>query len=344
MRRPKKPTVAKKPEESGMPDYKLSLPVLLGLFLFFTIFGGGIAYLAFSATTPTAEAQGPTVIISTETLAADTPAPTDTLVPTFTNTPEPAPTLEPLQYVVQEGDNCLAIAGTFNISLTALINANQLSATNCNIIPGQTLVVPQPTPLPTTEALATLSARQTEAACPIEYVTVQEGDSIEIISQYTRVPVQEILDYNGKTSTALFASEILAIPTCKITADLEGATFTPSPAPTYQAPNLVQPQKGAYFSANDEIVLQWIAPSELRNNEYYLITIVDTTAGGSLVLEDVVKDTRYMVPETAHPDDNKPHIFAWQISVVAFIGEDDQGNPIYRNSSLDSETYYFAWE
>lgn len=343
MRRPKKTNIANNQEESGMPAYNLSLPVLLGLFLFFTIFGGGIAYLAFSTTAPEQEAQSSQVIISTETLAADTPAPTDTLVPTFTNTPEPVPTLEPLEYVVQQDDTCLAIAGTFNISLTALITANGLSASFCNIIPGQTLLVPQPTPIPTTEALATLAARQTEAACPIDYVTVQEGETIEEIAQFVRVPAQEILDFNGKTSSLLFESEILAIPTCKITSDLSGATFTPSPAPTYQAPNLVQPQKGAYFGSGDEIILQWIAPTELHNNEYYLVTVIDNTDGGTLVLEDVVKDTRYVMPETAQPSGSSPHVFAWQVSVVAFIGEDDQQNPIYRDSSLTSEMYYFAW-
>lgn len=345
MRRPKKTTVAKNPEESGMPDYSFSLPVLLGLFLFFTIFGGGIAYLAFSTTAPTEEAQGgSTVIFFTETIAPDTPSPTDTLAPTITNTPEPQPTLEPIPYVVQDGDNCSGIAGTFNISLTALISANDLSATSCNIIPGQTLLVPQPTPIPTTEALATVAARQTEQACPIDYVYVQAGETIEEIAQFVRVPAQEILDFNGKTSSTLFEGEALAIPTCKITSDLSGATYTPSPAPTYQAPSLVQPAKGEYFEGNDEIILQWTAPAELRNNEYFLITIIDNTAGGTVVLEDIVKDTRYVMPATAQPDDGGPHIFAWKISVIAFIGEDDQQNPVYRDSSLDSDMYYFAWE
>ncbi|MCB2178929.1 LysM peptidoglycan-binding domain-containing protein [bacterium] len=344
MRRPKKTTVAKSPEESGMPDYKFSLPVLLGLFLFFTIFGGGIAYLAFSSLAPTQEAQGEsTVIFFTETIAPDTPAPTDTLVPTITTTPEPQPTLEPLSYVVQEGDSCSAIAGTFNISLTALITMNNLSASTCNIIPGQTLLVPQPTPIPTTEALATLAARQTEQACPIDYVTVQAGESIEEIAQFVRVPAQDILDFNGKPSPTLFEGELLAIPTCKITSDLTGATFTPSPAPTYQAPSLIQPAKGQVFGSNDEIVLQWMAPAELRNNEYFLLTIIDNTDGGNVVLEDIVKDTRYVMPETAQPTGNTMHIYAWKISVVAFIGQDDQSNPIYRDSSLESEMYYFAW-
>ncbi len=55
----------------------------------------------------------------TDTPALDTPVPTDTLVPTVTNTPEPQPTLPPIEYIVQSGDTCQAIAGAFKISTTA---------------------------------------------------------------------------------------------------------------------------------------------------------------------------------------------------------------------------------
>ena len=343
MRRPKKTTIAKKDADAGMPGYRLSLPILLGLFLFFTIFGGGIAYLAFAADQPE-QATGPTeLVIATDTVPPDTPTPTDTLVPTETNTPEPQPTLPPIEYIVKEGDSCQQIAGFFNISMNALITSNNLSV-NCFIVAGQTLLVPQPTPIPTNDAIATLSARQTEAACPIDYVTVQEGDTIDVISQYTRVPAADILSYNGKPSPQLFAGEVLAIPTCKITTDLEGATCTPSPAPTYQASELIQPSKGTFFRSGDEIILQWLAPAELRSNEFFLVTLVDNTDGGEIILEEAVKDTRYVVPQSAQPEGSSPHVYAWQVSIVALIGEDDQGNPIYREGSLESEPYYFAWE
>jgi len=276
-------------------------------------------------------------------LSRSTPSPTDTPIPTITDTPEPAPTLPPISYTVQTGDTCQAIAGAFNISTTALITANGLSV-NCYLVAGQVLQVPQPTPLPTSEAIATQAARQTEAACPIEYVTVQTGDTIEIISQYTRVPIEEILAYNGKPSPVLFAGEILAIPTCKQTTDLSGATYTPSPAPTYQAPQPIQPPKGTYFRSGEEIILQWVAPAELRNNEFYLLTITDSTDGGSLVLEQTLKDTRFIVPVDFQPTGSNPHIYAWKVGVVAQIGEDAEGNPLFRTAAADSEVLYFAWE
>jgi LysM repeat protein len=342
MRQPKKTTIAKKDNRSGLPSYNLSLPVLLVMFIFFMVFGGGLAYLA-TQNTPTQTAEPTAFVFATDTIQADTPVPTDTPPPTITNTPEPIPTLPPIDYTVQEGDTCQAIAGAFNISTTALIVSNGLSV-NCYLVIGQKLLVPQPTPLPTTDAIATQSARQTQAACPIEFVTVQSGDTIEIISQYTQVPAEEILSYNGKPSPLLFAGEILAIPTCMKTVDLSGATFTPSPAPTYQAATVIQPPTGSYYRTGEEIILQWVSPAELRTNEFFLVTIIDSTDGGTLVLEETVKDTRFIVPATAQPEGTNPHIYAWKIGIIAQIGEDADGNPIFRESGPDSAMAYFAWQ
>lgn len=345
MKRPKKKTTiatSSSAASQGMPSYNLSLPILLVLFVFFTILGGGLAYLATSmSSTPQAEA--PTsFVLATDTIPADTPVPSDTPQPSITNTSPPPPTLQPTPYTVQSGDTCPAIASFFNISVEALTLANNLSV-NCFLVEGQVLLVPQATPLPTTEALATQYAKQTEAACPIDYVTVQAGDTIEIISQYTAVPAAEILSYNGKTSNLLYAGEVLAIPTCKQTVDETGATYTPSPAPTYSPAQLLQPPTGQYFGRNDEVILQWMAASELRNNEFFLVTIVDFTEGGQIVLEETVKDTRYIVDPTYQPGGNNPHIYAWKIGILALIGEDAEGKPIYREAGPDSEFQYFGW-
>jgi LysM repeat protein len=345
MKRPKKRTTVETSStpSQGMPSYSLSLPILLVLFVFFTVLGGGLAYMATSLG-GTPEAEAPTAfVVATDTVPPDTPVPTDTQEPTITNTAAPIPTLEPTPYTVQSGDTCPAIAGFFNISVEALVAANGLSV-NCFLVEGQVLLVPQPTPLPTTEALATQAYVQTQAACPIDYVTVQSGDTIEVISQYTRVPVEEILQYNGKTSSLLYAGEVLAIPTCKETTDLSGATYTPSPAPEYPAAELLQPPTGTYFSRNDEVILQWLAASELRENEYFLVTIVDSTDGGSIVLEETVKDTRFIVDSSYRPSDSAPHIYGWKIGILALIGEDAEGQPIYREAGPDSEMSYFAWD
>lgn len=325
-----------------MPSYSLSLPVLLVLFVFFTILGGGLAYLAASmSATPAADV--PTAfVVATNTLAQDTPMPSDTPMPTITNTFAPPPTLEPVPYVVQSGDTCAGIASFFKISTQVLIQANSLSV-NCYLIEGQTLLVPQPTPLPTTDAIATQSARETEAACPVDYITVQPGDTIEVISQFTGVPVEEIMAYNGLATRELYANTTLAIPTCKQTSELGGATFTPSPAPTYPAAQLLQPPTGTFYQRGDEVVLQWTAPSVLRENEYFLLTIFDSTDGGTIVLQQTVKDTRFIVAPEFQPSGGTPHIYGWKVGIVAHIGEDGEGQPVYREAGPDSETFYFAW-
>ena len=225
----------------SLQTYNLNLPVLLLLFLLFTVLGGGLTYLATKITGPEPE---PTTFVLQPT---DTQLPpTDTLeaaTPTIgETTPEPAPTLPPIEYTVQAGDTCAGIADFFDISMAMLVQMNGLS-TACNIYEGDVLLVPQPTPMPTSDAMATQSARLTEVACPVDVITVQEGETIEAIANFLGVPAQEILDWNGKTSGLLFAGETLEIPMCKVTVDDTGATLTPSPAPTYQAAEILQPPR-----------------------------------------------------------------------------------------------------
>jgi LysM repeat protein len=325
-----------------LQTYNLNLPVLLLLFLFFTILGGGLTYLASQIAAPEAE---PTIVVL---------APTDTIVPpTATQepepttveetTPEPQPTLEPVAYTVQAGDTCAGIAAFFDIPLTELVTLNGLSASSCNIFEGQVLYVPQPTPMPTSDAMATQSARLTQVACPVEVVTVQEGETIEAIANFLGVPAQEILDWNGKTNGLLFAGETLEIPLCKVTVDASGSTLTPSPAPTYIAPEILQPPRGSVFTQGDTIVLQWAAPAQLRPNEYFVVTIYDSTNGNTVVLEELLQDTSLIVPASLRPS-GETHVFSWTVGIVAEIGEDSFGNPTYRMSGPESEIYYFAWE
>lgn len=332
----------KQSNKSGkLQTYNLNLPVLLLLFLLFTILGGGLTYLATQVAGP-----APDNTIS-DLLPTDTQIPpTETLIPSPTvqeeTTPLPQPTLPPIEYTVQSGDSCQGIANFYKIPLTLLVQMNGLSV-SCIIYEGQVLLVPQPTPMPTSDAMATQSARLTEVACPTEVVTVQEGETIDAIANFTGVPAQEILSWNGKTSPLIFAGERLEIPLCKVTIDSSGSTLTPSPAPTYSAPEILQPPRGAVFEQGDTIILQWVAPAELRQNEYFVISVFDNTDGNTLVLEEYLQETSFILPESLRPEDG-PHVFSWSVGIAAHIGEDSAGNWTYRISGPDSETYYFAWE
>jgi len=322
---------------SQMPIVTLSLPIILLLFVVFLAAGGGLTYLALNLSGGIAEATvGPTETVS------PTPSQTPTLSPpTATKTPEPTPT--PFTYTVQSGDNCGAIAYAFNISVQSIIIENGLSA-DCYLTVGTVLRIPHPTATPTPEASNTPSSMQaTIEACEKVYHVVQEGETLSIIAQIFEVAMEYIMEWSGKTVDTAFTGETLTIPLC-MRGSVAGATVTPSPAPPYPAPELLLPRDGGAFTLdNDTVTLQWASVGTLRDNEFYLVTVVDITAGQNVELVETVKDTKFIVPTTFRPTDNQPHIFMWTVISVAQIGVDEDGNPVYREGGARSEPNLFSW-
>ena len=333
------PKLKKEPTLSGsrMPIVTLSVPIMLVLFLIFIIVGGGLTYLALNVTGGIAEpTAGPTATSS------PTPSPTPTSeLPTATLPPEPTPT--PLSYTVKSGDNCGAIAYTFGIDITSIIIINNLSA-DCSLSVGQVLLIPHPTPTPTPLASNTPSSREaTIKACEKLYHVVQEGESLSYIAVAYEVAMEHIMEWSGKTVETAFVGETLTIPMC-LRGSVAGATVTPSPAPPYSGPQLLLPKNGEAFTLeNDTVSLQWGSVGTLRDNEYYMVTVIDVTAGQNVKLIEVVKDTKFIVPSAFRPTDNKPHIFMWTVITVAQISVDENGNPQYRDGGPRSEANYFSW-
>ncbi len=132
----------------------------------------------------------------------------------------------------------------------------------------------------------------------------------------------------------------MTIPLCerKPTA---GPTPTQTPPPPYPAPNLLLPIDGEPFdSSNEAIGLQWASVAELRENEYYAITVEDLT--GDKMLVDYVIDTKFILPLNFRPTDNIPHIIRWQVSIVRLINSGGT-TPIYEQAGLLSEKRVFSW-
>jgi hypothetical protein len=94
---------------------------------------------------------------------------------------------------------------------------------------------------------------------------------------------------------------------------------------------------------DETVTLQWSSVGELRENEYYLVSIVDITAGTKDELVVAVKDTKFIVPSSMRPTEGKPHIFMWSVITVAQIGVDEDGAPRYREGGARSESNYFSW-
>jgi LysM repeat protein len=321
-----------------MPEVTLSLPVALAVLAGFLVIGAGSLYFTLKGTH---QIQAPTAIPSPTTTVTLTSTPTDTLIPTDTPTLTPQP---PVIYTVQAGDSCGAIASLYNSTVAEIISSNNLNSTCTNLVIGQKIKVPLPTPTQLPPATATLEpAAATRAACQTVAYTVQANDTLSNIAAAYGVSMQAIKDQNGLSTDSVFVAQKLEIPLC-----MRAATPGPSPTPTipppYTAPNLLLPADGAPFTlANDTITLQWASIGTLRSNESYQVTVVDVITDGARKLVAYETDTKFIVPVTFRPQDNSPHVMSWSVVTVRQTGTDDQGNPIWTVAGAVSLPRTFTW-
>ena len=321
-----------------MPEVTLSLPVALAVLAGFLVLGAAALYFTLQGTH---QIQPPTPIPSPTATPTPSATPTETLIPTDTPTLTPEP---PIQYTVQAGDSCGAIASLYNSSVAAIISLNSLNSTCTNLRIGQKILIPRPTPTPLPAATATLEpAAATRSACETVEYTVQANDSLSTIATNYGVSMQAIKDFNGLSTDSVFIDQKLSIPLC-MRAATPGPSPTPTTPPPYQAPNLLLPADGAPFTlANDTVTLQWASIGTLRQNESYQVTVEDVTAGTGRKLVAFVTDTKYIVPVSFRPQDNQPHVMRWTITAVRQTGTDDQGNPIWTSAGAESTPRTFTW-
>jgi LysM repeat protein len=276
----------------------------------------------------------------TETVTI-TLTPTNTLVPTETPTLTPEP---PIEYTVKSGDSCISIASLYGSSVSAIVSLNSLNSNCTNLQIGQTIMVPRPTPTPPPAPTATLeSAAATRAACQTVKYKVQANDTLSTIANNYGISMTAIKEWNGLSTDNVFTDTQLTIPLC-----MRAATPGPSPTsttpPPYQAPNLLLPADGDTFTlAADTVILQWASVGALRDNERYQVTIEDATGGTGRKLTQYVTDTKFIVPVTFRPQDNRSHILRWWVVAVRQTGTDDQGNPIWSTAGAASPMRVFGW-
>jgi LysM repeat protein len=321
-----------------MPEVTLSLPVAIAILVGFLVIGAAALYFTLQGTH---QIQAPTAIPSPTTTPTNTASPTETLIPSETPTLTPEP---PIDYTVQAGDSCGAIASLYNSSVAAIISLNGLNSTCTNLKIGQTIKIPLPTPTPLPPATATLEpAAATRAACETVQYTVQANDSLSTIATNYGVSMQAIKEFNGMSTDNVFLDSKLSIPLC-MRAATPGPSPTPTTPPPYQAPNLLLPADGAPFTlANDAITLQWASIGSLRENESYRVTIEDVTSGTGRKLVSYVTDTKFIVPVTFRPQDNISHVMRWFVETVRQTGTDEQGNAIWSSAGAASTPRDFTW-
>ena len=324
--------------QRGTSQITLSIPLAILLLAVFALISAGLTYgatfiigdreSAEPSRTPT------TVPTETSTLA---PTSTETIVPT----PSPLPTFE---YIIVAGDTCLGIALYHDVSVQSIRSLNP--GLVCEVLSlGQRINIPQPTPTPSPAPTATLPpAEATLAACETITYTVESDDTLSGIATNYSVSMRAVMDYNGMTSETVYIGQVLIIPLCE-------RLPTPGPSPTatlpppHSAPNLLLPQDGAAFSlANDTITLQWASVGELRENEFYQVTVEDITEGSGMVrLMAYVTDTKYIIPTSFRPTETIPHIMRWWVQVVRQAGTTVTGDPNYRSAGALSVKRDFTW-
>jgi LysM repeat protein len=319
-------------------EITISIPLALILLAIFSLVSAGLAFAA-------ARLTGLASPATPEETATASPTITNTLQATLTGTPAPTFTpLPPIEHTIGAGNTCLELAAIYDVSVPAILNANP--GLNCNLlIVGNIVLVPQPTPTASPMPTETLSpAEATVAACPTINYTVEANDTLSRIADLYDVDMTSIKEFNGMVAETVYEGQVLVIPLCR-RLPTPGPTPTATSPPPYPSPNLLLPLDGAPFSlADDSVVLQWASVGQLRENEFYQISVLNVTEGsGSILLLDYTRDTKYIVPSTMRPSEPVPHVMRWTVTTVRQTGTASGGRPIYQSAGSMSIARVFTW-
>ena len=283
-----------------------------------------------------------------EPTATATPSPT--IVPSFTPAPTSTPTqlptstpLPPLAHTVVEGDTCILIAVTYDVSVQSILQLNGFTQA-CLLLVGQEVLVPVPTPTAAATATATMMPLAlTQAARPTHVVSA--GESLSSIAAYFGVSFRVMAEVNGKLPPdyAITIGETLSIPV-DMPMPTAGPTPTETSLPPYPAPRLLNPLDGAAISSIEQTVsLQWTSVAALRENEIYLVSVEDVTENADRRITATTLSTRYIVGIEMKPHEAVPHVFRWTVVTGRQTGVTADGRPMYQPAGATSVERTFTW-
>jgi hypothetical protein len=293
------------------------------------------------STTPSPESN----VIESAEIELYTPSPTTT--PFATDTLVPSQTPGHWEYVIQPGDQLGAIIQKppFNYQnwdvLQEIIRINDNIANADSLPPpGSTILIPRPTATAIasgSEATAVLAQHANLGQYPPNTVfdchTVQEGETlISIIEQYpvTLEIISQLnrdIDFRGcdfeepgggpNCNPLISVGQCVVVPfptpTPTLTSTPSG-NETPTPTPTFAVPSMIFPPEDSIVPPGI-IALQWVSVGTLQPEEYYLVQVVDVTAGTQPWV-DITKSNSMTLPDTLIPTDGQTHVIEWTVFVA----------------------------
>ncbi len=315
---------------------RIPLPIIVAGVMLMLL--GGLALVLVSA------GHNPFVVPTATVTPSPTVVPTFTPEPTSTATQLPTSTpLPPVAHMVVEGDTCILIAVTYDVSVQSILRSNGFTQA-CPLRVGQEVNVPVTTPTAVATATATmLPLALTQAARPTHVVS--SGESLSSISAYYGVSFSVMAEVNGKLPPdyAITIGETLSIPV-DMPVPTAGPTPTETALPPYAAPRLLNPPDGAAISSVEQTVsLQWTSVATLRENEVYLVSIEDVTENSAHRIIDTTLTTRYILGVDMKPHEAVPHVFRWTVVITRQIGMTADGRPMYQPAGATSVERTFTW-
>ncbi|MCC6975251.1 MAG: LysM peptidoglycan-binding domain-containing protein [Anaerolineae bacterium] len=313
--------------------------------------------------------------ISTMTMLAPPPTNTRIVIiptssfPTITPVP-PTPTLTPTRgpcvQKAQSGDTVFGLASRCGhrdmaVVVEVLRLNNMKSAAELQI--GQELIVPWPTPQGG-EAVAAqpgetpvASEMGAEELPPgVMIYVVKQGDTALSIVYNLNITMRILQDLNPEVrfegcdyglasggpscNVMVFEGQRLRVPapppTATIPPTLTGSeTPLPTATATFNAPFSQSPSDNMLFEAFEFPTLRWTSSGRMAQNESFLLTISNTTAGITYII--TTRETSFQLSPEWQPTDGRRHTFTWKVGIARIDGNNAIPLP------YTTETRTFTW-
>jgi LysM repeat protein len=276
-----------------------------------------------------------------------TPTPTLTPIPTPTFTPLPPETVTVI-HEVKAGENLLAIAGFYGVTVEELQQANNLSDEIIRI--GQNLRIP----------VTRSATQQIEQIAPTETFNyrVLENDTVNSIAFTFGATIDDILQANNLAPEDIIRpGQVLLVPVRNVPGEvLENADSSPGGETITQGtfaqddqnriyiePRLIGPPDQATIARESAILLRWTSVDILAPNEWYVLQVNPVDGDTRPLLPIWTKATTYRLEPELAPPQNSFARYAWQVSVVR-VTVGTEGNRQLEPTSPISELRMFTWQ